>query len=584
MSLKPSTAPTWRRLIVTVTILPVALVLLLGGLLGWMVYRAHDAAAWAGHSQEVLRVANRVEAGLNAMGTGQRGFLITGRPAFREPYDQALATIDDDLRLLEGLVSDNPAQQARARSLHPVLDAWVQASEHEMRLKARNDPALLPTFVAGRSAGLMEDVRRHLNVFRAEERRLLSVHEARMRQDARVTTTVGLVAVLGSAFFLATVGRRHSRMVGKLYKVLAERSLMLEAAHDAILVREGPGQVVTFWNQGATHIYGYTADEALGRDPHELLHTTLPEPLEAILATLNAAGRWEGEMLQRRRDGAEIIVESRWTLHVDAHGRRHILENNHNVTTNRLAQRALAEDQILQLDELRRADVLKDQFIGILSHELRTPINAITGFGSLLEEQVLGPLSDRQRSYMRKIMATAETLLMLVNDLLDASAMRAGHFTIAPDFYTLREITDAVTARLVPLAEQRGQAITTDIAADLPAVRADNQRVQQVLTNLVGNAIKFTPHGGHIALRARLVDGQVRIEVTDDGPGIRPEDRSRLFKPFSQITQDAGHTTGTGLGLSISRAIVEAHGGSIGLDGSPSGGSTFWFTLPTREQ
>ncbi|MNS17737.1 Non-motile and phage-resistance protein [compost metagenome] len=582
MSLTPTTPPPWRRLVLLAAILPVALVLLLGGLLGWMVARSHDAAAWVMHSQEVLRVANRVEIGLNAMETGQRGYLITGRPSFRAPYDRALATIDTDLRRLETLVADNPAQQVRVRDMRPVLDAWRRAAAYEMQLKARNDPALLPTFVAGTGMALMSDMRDSVEAFRVEERRLLAVRESRMHQDATLSTVIGLAGVLGSALFLATVGRRHARTVGKLYQELAERSLMLEAAHDAILVRDDPGQVVTFWNQGAAHIYGYTADEALGRDPHALLHTTLPTPLEAIMATLDANGRWEGEMRQRRRDGTEIIVESRWTLHVDAHGARHILENNHNVTTNRLHQRALAEEQVHQLEALRRADALKDQFIGILSHELRTPINAITGFGSLLEEQVLGPLTDRQRGYLRKIIATAETLLMLVNDLLDASAMRAGRFSIAPDFYTLGEMCEAVVARLLPLAEQKGQALTLDLSPDLPSVRADSQRVQQVLTNLIGNAIKFTPHGGHIVLRARLGDGHVRTEVSDDGPGIRPEDRSRLFKPFTQLGQDGSHASGTGLGLSISRAIVEAHGGQIGLDSSPSGGCTFWFTLPTR--
>jgi PAS domain S-box-containing protein len=582
MSVTPTTPPTWHRLVLLAAILPVALVLLLGGLLGWMVARSHDAAAWVTHTQEVLRVANRVEAGLNAMEAGQRGYLITGRPSFRAPYDQALAIIDDDLRHLEALVADNPAQQARVRGLRPVLDAWRRAAGYEMELKARNDPALLPTFAAGTGTAMMSDMRASIEAFRIEERRLLAVREARMRQDATLTTTIGLVGVLGSALFLATVGRRHTRTVGKLYQDLAERSLMLEAAHDAILVRDDPSQAVTFWNQGAAHIYGYRADEALGRDPHELLQTTLPTPLDAIMATLDTNGRWEGELRQRRRDGAEIIVESRWTLHVDARGTRHILENNHNVTANRLQQRALAEEQVHQLEALRRADTLKDQFIGILSHELRTPINAITGFGSLLEEQVLGPLTDRQRGYLRKIIATAETLLMLVNDLLDASAMRAGHFSIAPDFYTLGDICDAVVARLLPLAEQKSQSLMLDLAPDLPSVRVDSQRVQQVLTNLIGNAIKFTPAGGHIVLRARLGDGHVRAEVSDDGPGIRPEDRSRLFKPFTQLGQDGGHASGTGLGLSISRAIVEAHGGQIGVDSSPSGGCTFWFTIPIR--
>ncbi|MFN3428654.1 MAG: MHYT domain-containing protein [Candidatus Sericytochromatia bacterium] len=231
----------------------------------------------------------------------------------------------------------------------------------------------------------------------------------------------------------------------------------------------------------------------------------------------------------------------------------------------------------------REQDLLKDRFLSVLSHELRTPINAILGFGSILEDGVAGPLNPEQQRYIRKLTDGAEHMLALVSDLLDMSRIQAGKFSLNPAPMTLEPVVEDVLGNLCALADQRRLTLENAVGPGLPGLVADTQRVRQVLTNLVGNAIKFTPEGGRVTVTA-MRDGQgVRVEVIDTGVGISPEDQRRLFNPFTQLDMSATRQAGgTGLGLSIAKALVEAHGGRIGVESAVGAGSRFWFILPLR--
>ena len=234
-----------------------------------------------------------------------------------------------------------------------------------------------------------------------------------------------------------------------------------------------------------------------------------------------------------------------------------------------------------RIEALEVSDRLKDQFLSILSHELRTPVNAIMGFGSILDDEVAGPMSAEQHRYLEKILQGSETLLVLIDDLLDMSRIEAGKFTLSLIPMHFPKVCQDVASTLTPLAWQKGLTLVVQVPEALPPLEADPQRVGQVLTNLVNNAIKFTPVGGRITLRAETVGGDLRCEVADTGIGIASEDIPKLFQRFAQVdrssTRQAG---GTGLGLSIAKALVEAHGGSIGVQSQREQGSTFWFTLP----
>jgi PAS domain S-box-containing protein len=234
--------------------------------------------------------------------------------------------------------------------------------------------------------------------------------------------------------------------------------------------------------------------------------------------------------------------------------------------------------QQAQIETLRQMDALKDEFLGSVSHEFRAPLHAIMGIANILATEVDGPLSDRQRKDMADLLASADDLAHLVDDLLALSQLRAGRFSLNPRPADLKAIGESVLAGMGPLAAMGDRVLVLDAPEPLPAV-IDEARVAQVLRNLVHNAIKFTHPLGRITLRLRLEEGVLRGEVEDDGIGVEAADFERLFERFSQL--EAGKAAGgTGLGLSICKGLVEAQGGAIGLSSEPGRGSTFWFTLP----
>ncbi|MDB5096763.1 MAG: sensory transduction histidine kinase [Cyanobacteria bacterium RYN_339] len=238
-----------------------------------------------------------------------------------------------------------------------------------------------------------------------------------------------------------------------------------------------------------------------------------------------------------------------------------------------------------RIETLEDADRLKDQFLGILSHELRTPINAIMGFGSVLDDEVAGPLNPEQRRFIGRVMVAADALLALVTDLLDMSRIQAGKFTIALRPVAFAEVVAAVLSMLAPLAQSKQVSLRNRVHADLPLIEADEQRLAQIVSNLVGNSLKFLDEGGWVEVWADVDGDLLRCEVRDNGPGIGVEDQGKLFKSFSQVdmsnTRKAG---GVGLGLTICKNLVEAHGGTIGVRSEKGEGSTFWFTLPLAGQ
>jgi signal transduction histidine kinase len=234
-----------------------------------------------------------------------------------------------------------------------------------------------------------------------------------------------------------------------------------------------------------------------------------------------------------------------------------------------------------QLETLRKAYRLKDELLSLVSHELRTPIHALMGFGRLLEKGRAGPLDETQLMYLRKMLGVADHLARIVQDLLDMSHLQAGTLPMTLGPTALGPIIQEAVSRLTPLAEQRHQVLMTTHAPALPDALADGHRILQVLTNLISNAIKFTPEGGQVEVVASAADGMVRCEVRDSGPGIAREDVPRLFKPFSQLDMSSTRQMGgTGLGLSISKGIIEAQGGTIGVTSELGQGARFYFTLP----
>jgi signal transduction histidine kinase len=230
---------------------------------------------------------------------------------------------------------------------------------------------------------------------------------------------------------------------------------------------------------------------------------------------------------------------------------------------------------------MQEAARLQSEFLANMSHELRTPLNAIIGFADLLHDGLVGPLGEQQREFLCDILTSSRHLLHLINDVLDLAKVESGTLEVVPEVIDLARVIAEVRDLLRGLTSNRRLDLDLDLAADLGCVTVDPAKLRQILYNYVSNAVKFTPDGGHVAIRAALLGDAFRIEVEDTGIGIASEDQRYLFMPFRQL--DASATKryqGTGLGLALAKRLAEAHGGKVGVQSARGVGSTFWVELP----
>jgi signal transduction histidine kinase/DNA-binding response OmpR family regulator len=240
---------------------------------------------------------------------------------------------------------------------------------------------------------------------------------------------------------------------------------------------------------------------------------------------------------------------------------------------------AFSHSVVKAKEELERSSKFKDQFLSTMSHELRTPLNAVLGFSDLLGEDRYGSLNEKQRRYVNHISTGGKHLLRLINDILDLSRIEAGRLQLTIETVRVDTSLSEACDTLQPLASKKNHHLIKHPAPGL-SVRADGTRLKQILMNLIGNAVKFTPDGGTIELAAKKIDDHVRLEVRDSGPGIPPDEQKRIFEAFYRLTQNAKAAEGSGLGLAITQRLVELHGGKLGLESEPGMGSCFFFTLP----
>ena len=250
------------------------------------------------------------------------------------------------------------------------------------------------------------------------------------------------------------------------------------------------------------------------------------------------------------------------------------------IVTNEIRKRHRVEKALIRAkEEAERASKFKDRFLSTMSHELRTPLNAVMGFSDLLADKRYGELSERQQRYVSHINTGGRHLLKLINDILDLSKIEAGRMEISREDLSVETIFGEVESALRPLAEKKTQTLSSSTEHGL-RVHADATRFKQVLMNLAGNAIKFTPERGRIELAAHQIDDEVQVEVRDNGPGIPPEEQKRVFEAFYRLRKSGEGAEGTGLGLAITESLVKLQGGSLGLESEPGHGSCFYFSLP----
>jgi signal transduction histidine kinase len=231
--------------------------------------------------------------------------------------------------------------------------------------------------------------------------------------------------------------------------------------------------------------------------------------------------------------------------------------------------------------QLEAASRHKSEFLANMSHELRTPLNAIIGFSEVLVDRMFGELNEKQDEYLKDIYASGQHLLSLINDILDLSKIEAGRMELELTDFDLPSAIENALILVRERASRRGITLGHSVDERLGMLRGDERKVKQVLLNVLSNALKFTPEGGRIDVRAAPRNGVAEISVADTGVGIASEDQEAVFEEFRQVGTADKKVEGTGLGLALSRKFIELHGGRIWVESQVGKGSTFRFTLPT---
>jgi len=344
------------------------------------------------------------------------------------------------------------------------------------------------------------------------------------------------------------------------------------------------------WSSQVYRIFGLQRKDFTGTR-EAFLQYVHPEDRDRLEAAQRAAiaGQSPLDIIHRivRPDGGERIVHELADLRRDASGEPLCLAG----TVHDITDRVRAETERERRHRAEAADRIKSAFLATMSHEFRTPLNSIIGFTGIVLQELAGPLNPEQRKQLDMVRGSARHLLALVNDVLDISKIEAGQFDVAREPFDIPASIDKVCALFAPQLEAKGLALRAEIAPGLGGAVGDARRFEQVLFNLLGNAIKFTDRGAVALAAERIADyapggggpgiAAVRITVTDTGIGIKAEDIPDLFQPFRQIDSGLARIhEGSGLGLAICHRLTALMGGEIGVESDWGKGSTFRVTLP----
>ncbi|HEX2874174.1 MAG TPA: PAS domain S-box protein [Polyangiaceae bacterium] len=426
-----------------------------------------------------------------------------------------------------------------------------------------------------------------------------------LSKDGRLTPYhfTGVRAELDHEACLVGVGIDISERVGAAAAVArsdARYRALFEQAPDGILIAD-PQSYYLDANPSMCGMLGYTRDELVGKHASDIVVAAeLPE-VGVALDTIKSGNAYHRELRFRRKDGSTFAAEVMATQMPDGN----LVGIIRDVTQRKLAEAALRElnDTLeqkvaLRTSELQQAlvraeaaDRLKSAFLATMSHELRTPLNSILGFTGIVLQGMAGPLTPEQTKQLGMVRGSARHLLDLINDLLDLSKIEAEQLEVHHEVFDLRASLDKVMASVAPQAEKKGLWLRTSVVEGLTEIESDRRRVEQMLLNLVSNAIKFTERGGVTLTVERVaafrveVDAPprraVRLRVADTGIGVKPEHLPKLFQPFSQLdTGLSRQHEGTGLGLAICRRLAGLLGGEIRVRSEWAKGSEFTITLP----
>ncbi len=362
----------------------------------------------------------------------------------------------------------------------------------------------------------------------------------------------------------------------------------------AIIGTDETGRI-TLFNPGAQRLLGYAPDEVLGHFT-TMFHTAaalseqarelgVRDDFSEIVQALVSPKRAGTDLRFVRKDGAERTHSMTLTRMVDDRGNvTGYVSTSEDVTERVQAATALQEaldKERRAVENLREVDVVKDAFVSSVSHELRTPLTSIVGYLEMLREGEFGNLNSHQSDAVRRVADNSARLLSLIDDLLTLSRVQDEGMSQVDRVFDLRDVVQAGHDVVAPAWARRGLAVDLELPQDPVPMLGDRDMMERVVVNLVGNAVKFTPDGGRVAIRLRREGDDALLEVSDTGIGIPVEEQDQLFaRFFRSSTAQKQAIPGSGLGLSIARAVVTKHGGSVTVESALDRGTTFRVRLP----
>ncbi len=299
-----------------------------------------------------------------------------------------------------------------------------------------------------------------------------------------------------------------------------------------------------------------------------------------IIPAVMKEGQWVGELPIIAADGKSTpTIENFFIINDEGDNPLYIATVITDITELKRTEQELE----LAKERAEESDRIKSAFLATMSHELRTPLNSIIGFTSIIMQELSGPLNEEQKEQLGMVQSSSYHLLNLINDVLDISKIEAGQLEVFAKPFDMRSSIENAVQIVNPLAEKNGLPLITDISPDVGEVVNDGRRVEQVLINLLNNAVKFTKTG-EVRIECHISKGTVTTSVKDTGIGMQLKSIKELFKPFKQLDSGlARKVEGTGLGLSICKKLIELMGGEIGVESQEGVGSTFTFTLPLKD-
>ncbi|KAF5044601.1 Sensor histidine kinase RcsC [anaerobic digester metagenome] len=351
----------------------------------------------------------------------------------------------------------------------------------------------------------------------------------------------------------------------------------VESSNDAIITGTLDG-TITSWNKGAEQIYGYLAEEVMGKNVSILEPDNLKGEIKQLFDKIKQGKKVKRyETLRLKKDGIAVNVSVTLSPIFDVSGNPVAFSGiARDITEKKITENLLHEKQMAEF-----ANRTKSEFLANMSHELRTPLNSIIGFSDMLYEQAYGELNQKQLRAISNISNSGKHLLNLINGILDLSKIEANKMELDYKEFELASSLDLIRNILSPIADKKNIEIETGVDSSISKICADEDRFIRIMFNLVDNAIKFSFENSLVKIGTRKKGELVEITVEDTGIGIKTEDQNKLFKPFSQVNSFSSKKfQGTGLGLSLVKQIVNLHGGYVWFKSEQGKGSTFAFAIP----